>query len=219
VTLAEELERAAEAAAHHAEPQERVAAVMVAEPGRGARVYVVALEREETHAYLALDSDLVPTDDRRLVRDAVTMIGLAELAEEISGAIAADELDRVFADAERSLAESGHDQAGEAAAAVRDALSQLASAAEGPRVATPGYLDRVGAAAVTLGAALEIYRDQAARMSDAGAGPEVEAAWAALAAASRAGDPAGFARAMTAAGGSVESLADDVLGRLRRPLV
>ncbi|MDX6592943.1 MAG: hypothetical protein QOJ13_2139 [Gaiellales bacterium] len=219
MTLAEELERAAEAAAQHADPQERVAAVMAAEPGRGVRVYVVALEREETHAYLALDGDLVPTDDRRLVRDAVTMIGLAELAEEVSGAIAADELDGPFAEAQRRLAESGHTEAAEAAAAVRRALAQVASAAEGPRVATPGYLDRVGAAAMTLGAVLEAYRDHAARVSDTGAGPEVEAAWAALAAASRAGDPAGFAQAMTAAGGAVESLADDVLGRLRAPLV
>jgi hypothetical protein len=219
VTLAEELELAAEAAAEHAEATERVAAVMAAEPGRGSRVYVVALEREENHAYLALDGNLVPTDDRRLVRDAVTMIGLAELAEEVSGAVAADELDGLFADAERRLADAGHEDAAESAAAVRSALAELSVAAEGPRVATPGYLDRVGAAAMTLGAVLEAYRDHAARVSDSGAGPEVEAAWAALAAASRAGDPAGFAQAMTAAGGAVESLADDVLGRLRRPLV
>lgn len=219
MTLAEELELAAEVAAEHAEPTERVAAVMAAEPGSGSRVYVVALEREENHAYLALDGNLVPTDDRRLVRDAVTMIGLAELAEEVSGAVAADELDGLFADAERRLADAGDEDAAESAAAVRSALAELSVAAEGPRVATPGYLDRVGAAAMTLGAVLEAYRDHAARVSDTGAGPEVEAAWAALAAASRAGDPAGFAQAMTAAGGAVESLADDVLGRLRRPLV
>lgn len=219
MTLADELERAAEAAARHAEPQERVAAVMAAEPGRGARVYVVALERDASHAYIALGSDLEPTGDRRLVRDAVTMIGLAELAEEVSGAVASDELGQVFAEAERRLAEAGHAEAAEAAATVRQAVARLAEAAAGPRVATPGYLDRVGAAALGLGAALDAYREHASRVTDAGTGPEAEAAWSALATAARAGDPSGFAQAMTAAGGAVESLADDVLGRLRHPLV
>jgi hypothetical protein len=219
VTVAEELERAAEAAARHAGPRERVAAVMAAEPGHGTRIYVVAFEQAESHAYMALDRDLEPTADRRLVRDAVTMLGLAELAEEISGAVAADELGDLFAEAERRLAQAGHPDASAAAAAVRRALAHLSEAAAGPRVATPGYLDRVGAAALALGGALEAYRSEAARVSDEGGGPEVETAWAALAAASRAGDPSGFAQSMTAGGGAVESLVEDVLGRLRGPIV
>jgi hypothetical protein len=89
--------------------------------------------------------------------------------------------------------------------------------ATGPRLATPLYLDRIGAAAAALGVRLEEYRRHAERLSEAAesASPEVEAAWAALALATRAGDPGDFSHAMTATTGAVEALADDVLSRLR----
>jgi hypothetical protein len=89
--------------------------------------------------------------------------------------------------------------------------------AAGPRLATPLFLDRVGAAAAELSLRLEEYRYQAERLSqDAqAASPDVEAAWMALALATRAGDPSDFSQAMTATTGAVEALADDVLGRLR----
>jgi hypothetical protein len=84
-------------------------------------------------------------------------------------------------------------------------------------LATPLYLDRVGAAAAQLSLCLEEYRHQAERLSQGGqaASPDVEAAWMALALATRAGDPSDFSQAMTATTGAVEALADDVLERLR----
>jgi hypothetical protein len=89
--------------------------------------------------------------------------------------------------------------------------------AAGPRLATPLFLDRVGAAAAELSLRLEEYRHQAERLSQSAqaASPDVEAAWTALALATRAGDPSGFSQAMTATTGAVEALADDVLERLR----
>jgi len=217
MTLESELEAAHAAAQAHAGDGETVAAVMAAEPGRGSRVYLVAFEREGDLGYIALDGALSPVADRRLVREAVTMLGLAERAEEASTAIAAEQLDAPFAEAERALRAAGHGQAAQAAAAVREALVMLAQAAAGPRVATPLYLDRIGAAAAGLSVALEAHRQHAERLSG-GAGaasPEIESAWTALALATRAGDPSDFSQAMTATTGAVEALADDVLQRLR----
>ncbi len=217
MTLAVELEAAHTAAHGWAADDESVAAVMVAEPGLGKRVYLVAFARGEELSYLALDAGLQPLDDRRLVREAVTMLGLAERAEEASTAITADDLEASFAEAERSLRDAGRATPAAAAAAVRDALAELSRVAAGPRLATPLYLDRIGAAAAALGVCLEDYRQQAERLSDGAqaATPEIEVAWMALALATRAGDPADFSQAMTATTGAVEALADDVIGRLR----
>ena len=68
-----------------------------------------------------------------------------------------------------------------------------------------------------LGRCLDEYRGHAERLSDGAqaASPEVEAAWTALALATRAGDPSDFSQAMTATTGAVEALADDVLAHLR----
>jgi hypothetical protein len=217
MTLEVELQAAHAAARALAGAGESVAAVMAAEPGLGYRVYVVAIERGGELSYLALDGALEPLLDRRLVREAVTMLGLAERAEEASTAITTDQLDAPFGEAERALRTAGQEAAATAAAAVRDALAALSAAAAGPRLATPLFLDRVGAAAAELGRCLDDYRFHAERLSDGAqaATPEVEAAWMALALATRAGDPSGFSQAMTATTGAVEALADDVLARLR----
>ena len=67
-------------------------AVLPAEPGVGALVYLVAFDRRGELTYLALDEGHRPVDDRRLVRDAVAMLALAERAEEVAGAAVAEEL-------------------------------------------------------------------------------------------------------------------------------
>ncbi|HET7428312.1 MAG TPA: hypothetical protein VFJ66_02585, partial [Gaiellales bacterium] len=122
MTLEQELEAAAGAARAHA-AGEPVAAVMAAQPGRSDRVYLIALGRDPDHRYLALDDRLQPVTDRRLVRDAVVMLGLAERAEEASIAIHADELDAPFAAAQAALEQAGRAQQATAAAEVRAALA------------------------------------------------------------------------------------------------
>ena len=216
MTLEEELEAAAAAAGAHAAGQP-VAAVMAAEPGRSDRVYVVALGAGDNHAYVALDGTLAPLADRRLVRDAVVMLGLAERAEEASIAIHADRLDEEFAAAEAALREAGRAQQLAAAGDVRAALAALSEAAQGPRVATPGYLERLGAARGRLAVALNAYGDLLELLSDPAAGDppaEAAAAWRALSVTAAAGDPADFSQAMTGSTAAIEALAEDVLERL-----
>ena len=75
--------------------------MLPAEPGSGALVYLVAFEGDGELTYLALDEGHQPVGDRRLVRDAVAMLALAERAEEASVALQAEQLDQVFATAEQ----------------------------------------------------------------------------------------------------------------------
>jgi hypothetical protein len=209
VTLEQELEAAAGAARAHA-AGEPVAAVMAAQPGRSDRVYLIALGRDPDHRYLALDDRLAPVTDRRLVRDAVVMLALAERAEEASIAIHADALEDPFAAAQAALEQAGRAQQATAAAAVRAALAALSRAADGPRVATPDYLDRLAVALNAYGDLLELLADPAAGDPPS----EAAVAWRALSATAAAGDPADFSQAMTGSTAAIEALADDVLERL-----
>jgi hypothetical protein len=210
VTLEERLEAARDAAAAHAGPGEEVPAVVAAAPGRDSVVYLAAIgpAGAEEYDYLGLDEALRPVTDLRLLRDAVAIAALAEHAEEVSGATAVEELDRLFAAA-------GGEQ-------VRVALAELAEASRGPRVASPEYLDGLAMAAANLAAALGAFqleleeRSQAAGEAGAAA---LEPSWAALAAASRAGDPADFARVLATGTQAAEQLADVVVERHRVPLV
>lgn len=218
MTLEQELEQTLAAANRQAGPGEAAVAVMAAEPGADGRVYVVAFAVGDELGYVVLDAGGAPVSDRRLVKDAVTLAALAERAEEVSGATAADELVERFGEAAERLREQ---PAGASAAAVVAAARRLGEAAEGPRVATPVYLDRLAALAGELAGALDAFVPFAEGLREAGAEPPpaAEAAWAALAAAARAGDPANFAQAMTAASGAVDALVADVVDNYRGALV
>ena len=217
MTLESQMQVARDAALGYAAEGETVAAVMAAEPGLGSRVYLIAFQRDGQLSYMALDAVLAPVTDRRLVREAVVMLGLAERAEEASTAITADQLVEPVAAAERALRAAGREQPADAAAAVGVSLGALIEAAAGPRLATPLYLDLIGAAAADLGITLYSLREHAEQLSQEATpgSPEVEAAGAVLALSARLGDPADFSQAMTATTGAVEALADDVLERLR----
>lgn len=216
MSLELELEAARDAAQSLAGNGEQVAAVMASEPGLAARVYLIAFGTDGEHTYLALGADLSPVRDRRLVRDAVVMLALAERAEEASAALHTDALEQEFAVAEQALRD-GHPAEAAAAADVRTALQRLADAADGPRVATPLYLDTIGAASGRLAVALVGFRDQVELMTAPGVAPSgaAEAAWRALGVADDAGDPSQFSHSMTATTAAAEALADDVLERLR----
>ena len=107
MSLELELEAARDAAQNLAGNGEQVAAVMASEPGLAARVYLIAFGTDGEHSYLALGADLSPVHDRRLVRDAVVMLALAERAEEASAALQAEALEQEFAAAEQALRD-GH---------------------------------------------------------------------------------------------------------------
>lgn len=102
-----ELRRIAEAAVEHAGDGEELAGIVPAEPSEGARVYLCAYRDGEATTWLVLDADGAPVEDRSLVRGAISIAALWELANELRG----DEpdgaevaspalLDRAAADAE-----------------------------------------------------------------------------------------------------------------------
>jgi len=209
MTLEAELERARDAAARLGPPDRCPDAVLPAEPHAGARVYLAAFSGEEI-SYLAVDGDGNAVTDRSLVRDTVAMLALAERADEVSGAVAAEELEAAFAAAAAELGAAGLTGERDAAEAVRSAVAALSAEAAGPRIATPAYLDRIAAGAAELSGALDVFAAHAERLPPEHAGPAA-AAWRALAAVARTGDPANMATALTAAGGAVDALVGDVL--------
>jgi MoxR-like ATPase len=224
MTLVAQLEAARDAASQLAAEGEQVVAVLAAEPGSDALVFVCAYEGAGELSYLGLDTTHQPVTDLRLVREAVTVVALAERAEEVSTATSGDELRDGFARVAQALRAAGREQEAASAEAVVARLDELAGVVEGPRVASPGYLDRVAASAGNLGAAADGYAVVAQNLADQVGSGEVDQqlaaqAWAALAALSRAGDPGGLPRAMTGTSGSVEALVDDVVERYRVPLV
>jgi hypothetical protein len=224
MTLEQELETTLAAAGRHAQGDEQPVAVIATEPAGGARVYVIAFTAGGDLAYLALDESGTPVSDRRLVRDAVALAALAERAEEVSGATAAEELVARFTEAAERLRGADAAAAAAAADAVVAAAGRLAAAATGPRPATAQYLDRMAALAGELAAALDAFVPHAQRVPEASMGTVSEVASpravveAALGAASAAGDPANFASAMTAASGAVDALVSDVIDHYRGEL-
>jgi hypothetical protein len=85
MALDDDLRRIAEAAGRFAAEGEDVSGIVPAEPGSGIRLYVCAYGDEETTSWLVLDATGVPAQDLQLVRDAVTIAALCELAEEAAG--------------------------------------------------------------------------------------------------------------------------------------
>jgi hypothetical protein len=225
MTLEQELEQTLAAAGRHARPGEEAVAVMATEPGVDGRVYVVALAAGDDLAFVALDAAGAPVSDARVVKDAVALAALAERAEEVSGATAADELVERFGEAAAVLRRAGDKDAAAAAEVVIAAAGRLGEAAAGPRPATPQYLDRMAALAAELAAALDAFVPLAERLPQASKGTVIttptprEAAVTALSTAAHAGDPANFAQAMTAASGAVDALVADVVDHYRGPLV
>jgi hypothetical protein len=142
VALAEEIEAARAAATPFAEDGEELVGVVPTEPDAAARVYLCAFARGEERVWLALDDSGRPVGDRRLVRDAAAIAALCELAEESAGGGDVPELLR-----ERERPE-GIEDAEEAAARLDEALLPP------PRLASPAYLDAIGAAAADLERAL-----------------------------------------------------------------
>ena len=210
MSLELELERALDAAARLHPAEARPEAVLPAVPHAGARVYLAAFGGGEDVRYLAVDADGNAVTDRVLVRDTVTMLALAERADEVSGAVAAEELEGAFTTAVAELGAAGLAAERDAADAARRAVAALAAEAAGPRVATPAYLDRIAACAAELSAALDTFAALAQRLPPDKAEPAA-AAWRAMAAVARTGDPANLASALTAAGGAVDALVGDVL--------
>ena len=85
MALENDLRRIAETAARFASDGEEVAGIVPAEPASGIRVYVCAYVDGEATSWLVFDATAVPVQDVQLVRDAVSIAALCELAEEATG--------------------------------------------------------------------------------------------------------------------------------------
>jgi hypothetical protein len=85
VGLDDDLRRTAEAAVVYAADGEELVGIVPAEPANGLRLYVCAYGREDQATWLVLDATGVPVEERALVRDAVSIAALCEVAEEAAG--------------------------------------------------------------------------------------------------------------------------------------
>jgi hypothetical protein len=85
MSLDQELRRIAEVAVTYCRDGEELAGIVPAEPAVGVRLYVCAYRDGHETSWLVLDSDASPVEDRSLVRDAVSIAALYELAEEAAG--------------------------------------------------------------------------------------------------------------------------------------
>jgi hypothetical protein len=144
MALADDLERAAAAAAPHGE----VSAVLAAEPAPGRRSYLVALGEGEARAWLVLDGVGAPVTCREQVREAASIVVLCELAGELAGGGQLEELRARLVQLRLTEQPEGIEVAEEAALALERAIGTP------PVLASPTYLDGVGRATTTLERAL-----------------------------------------------------------------
>jgi hypothetical protein len=149
VGLEDDLERIAEPAVSFADAKETLVGIVPAEPAVGVRLYLCAYQwpTGET-SWLVLDGEGQPVLERSLVRDAVSIAALCELAEEAAGGGDLEALRARLAELRRSENPEGID---EAEAAVQELQTVLGSS---PVLATPARLDAIGAATRRLEVAL-----------------------------------------------------------------
>src|SRR5919204_6498920 len=143
--LREELDGVAELAQRFAVPGETLAGILAAEPEPGGRVYLCAFADEAgARSWVALDAEGEPITSRAAVREAVSIAALCELAEETA---AGGDVERLRADLATLRLTENPPGIEEAEAAALD-LERVLGAP--PRLATPSYLDAVGAATLRL---------------------------------------------------------------------
>jgi hypothetical protein len=144
VALSDDLEQAAAAAS----PRGEVSAVLAAEPASGRRSYLVALGDDDNRSWLVLDEAFQPVDDRERVREVASIVVLSELAGELAGGGQLEELRSKLADVRMTEHPAGIEEAETAALELERVIGAP------PIVASPAYLDDVGAATKTLEEAL-----------------------------------------------------------------
>jgi hypothetical protein len=142
-----DLDRIAGAARRYAAPGETLAGVIPTEPDPGHRLYLCAFDGP-ARAWLALDDGAQPVDDRALVRAAVSIAALCELAEESAGGGKLEELRAQLVALRLTEHPEGIEEAEDAALMLERTLGGAA------RLASPAYLDAIGAATRRLERAL-----------------------------------------------------------------
>jgi hypothetical protein len=144
MTLSDDLARIAAVASQHGE----VTGVLAAEPAGGRRFYLVALGDGEPRKWLLLDPEGQPVDRRDDVRDSASIVAMCELAADLAGGGELEELRSRLAQVRMVEQPPGIEEAESAALALERVIGAP------PRVASPSYLDEVGAATIVLERAL-----------------------------------------------------------------
>jgi hypothetical protein len=147
VELHADLERIAAAAGGLAAPDEAVGGVIPTEPEPGRRVYLCAYSGPG-RMWAALDDRGQLVSERAVVRAAVSIAALCELAEESAGGGKLEDLRRELVALRVTEGPEGIEEAEAAALALEQTLQSP------PRLASAGYLDAVGAAVRRLEQAL-----------------------------------------------------------------
>jgi hypothetical protein len=144
MALTDDLERIAAAATAHG----AVSGVLAAEPGRGRRLYLIAFGGDEDREWIVLDDEGAPVERKDDVRDAASIVAICELAGDLAGGGDLETLRSQLAQVRMVEQPPGIEEAEEAALALERTIGAP------PRLATPAYLDQVGAATMALERAL-----------------------------------------------------------------
>ena len=146
--LREDLDRIAAAAAPYARGGEQLTGVVpsLAEPDE--RTYLCAFADGDEHAWLVLDDAGKAVTSREVIRRTASIIALTELAEETAGGGDLQDLREQLVAIRLTESPEGIEEAEEAALELERVIGTP------PRLAEAAFLDRVGAAARRLEAAL-----------------------------------------------------------------
>jgi hypothetical protein len=139
MALSEDLRRVADAAVAYAGPGEDLSAVIPTEPRGDQRVYLCAFTSGDQKSWVALDGDCRVVVERRLLRDAVSIAAMCELAEETAGGGDLSELRSQLATLRETERPEGVEEAEAAVAELEQTIGGEL------RIASPAYLDEVGA--------------------------------------------------------------------------
>ena len=149
MALADDLERIAAAAVALGDGS-ALRGVLATEPADDIRIYVCAFETADgARTWLALDGEGGPVEERRDVRDAVSIAALCEVAEEAAFPGDLDELRAQLVALRIAEAPDGIQEAEDAARVLQHVLGAP------PHVASPARLDAIGQAARRLELALD----------------------------------------------------------------
>ena len=145
MTLQDDLDRIARAAAAHGGTGDSVAAVLAAEPEPGHRLYLCAFHGADgVRSWLALEATGAPVTRRAELRAAISIAALCEVAADAAGGGDLDELLARLEELRERESPGSVERAIAAARALRGVLG------EPPQLASPARLDEIGAAARRL---------------------------------------------------------------------